>query len=264
MPHIASTMLNRNRFPHASRNRINKHVDQIILGNPCGDAISDIRWRYNTTCVDQPAVLDEDICLTMRDTLPECLDALDYAYLDSTVESRLSARRLCFQEDAVRFEKACFPPPTCMDWYDPLDELMNSEYIRAILGVPSEIEWQYMNAGGATAKFIANADNMQGAYRLLTPVLEAGTRLLGDTTASLGRSFKLKNIRSMERLSSPHLASFRSTPFRNVSCGRIKGDDRLFNLLLIDDGGHVAIMKQPALLQKLVGQGVRGEKFELD
>ncbi|WVR00394.1 hypothetical protein IAU59_007537 [Kwoniella sp. CBS 9459] len=286
MPHVTSTILTRNtvalrdRWKLWRRNhhtRFIKHVDQIILGNPFADIISEIYHQWDSSCNTEPYIYNKTICGHMRDNLSECLDELRYLIetgIEDTPELRLSAQEACLGvwaslrwDSALRnrFDRrqpSC-EAKDCHWWMVPLVNLMNSEGMRATLGVPAERHYRYV--GPAALAFAENGDIMQSAYKLLTPVLEAGTRLLvysglNDTTVSPAGTYSW-----MSRLPSQHLQEFRlSQPIdveNRLYNGTVVISGSDYTLLGVAEAGHLVQESHPRLLQAIVKAAVNGRNY---
>ncbi|WVF73227.1 hypothetical protein IAT40_008046 [Kwoniella sp. CBS 6097] len=287
MPHITSTILKRNNIAmrnwwkpwrRIDRRRFMKHVDQIILGNPFADIISEIYHQWDSACNTEPRIYNETICTHMRDNLSACQDKLRYLIetgIENTLELRLGAQDTCLGlwsrlrwDSALRNrydrrQRAC-EAKDCHWWLMPLVNLMKSESMRATLGVPIERRYRYV--GSAATTFAANGDMMQSAYQLLTPVLESGTRLLvysglDDTAVPYPGTYSW-----MSRLPSKHLRQFRKSQPMNI-------DDRLYNgtvispgsdytLLAVAEAGHLVQETHPRLLQSVIKAAVKGRNYD--
>ena len=96
--YLSETVTQRNE-EDTSGTRIIKKIDQILLGNPFGDVGADLRWRYNATCVDQPAIYDVETCSIVDYAFPKpqavCQDSLLWADTEKTLEARTRAYEDC-------------------------------------------------------------------------------------------------------------------------------------------------------------------------
>ncbi|KAL1413198.1 hypothetical protein Q8F55_000949 [Vanrija albida] len=252
-PHIAEVVNKRNE--ERPSGRIVKPIDAIVLGNPLGDMVAQIE---------------------LAEKLPACQDALAIAIEDNTTENRRNAREKCdpFDEDGFqlalrnrydRREEHCFPVFKCFWWIEPLQSFMNSGTLRRLLGAPPTDVFRWPVVGPAALNFHAEADHYQSAYRLLTPALEAGTRLLVYS----GKQDTICGWRStlswMRRLSSPHRAAFNNASFvplpPGLGSGDIMGAGTDYTLLRIEDAGHIVEFDQPALIQAVIAAAVKGRNY---
>lgn len=60
------------------------------------DAVSHYRWALQQRCY-YTDLYNATTCKTMYERLPFCLEALQLAYQDPTVENRVSAGRICLR-----------------------------------------------------------------------------------------------------------------------------------------------------------------------
>lgn len=99
--YIAELVTTRNQ-QDTSGSRINKKIDQILLGNAFADVGADLRWRHQTNCVDQPAIYDNATCAILDYAYPksqaECQDALLWADTEKTTAARTTAWEACVGE----------------------------------------------------------------------------------------------------------------------------------------------------------------------
>ncbi|WOO76883.1 Carboxypeptidase Y [Vanrija pseudolonga] len=274
VPHIASVVNNKNE--ERSPGRIAKNIDAIVLGNPLGDMVAEMTWQYTTMCVDEPRIWGEYRCGDLLEKLPACQDALALAIEDNTTANRLNAREKYdpFDEDGFKLalrnrydrrEEHCVPIHKCFWWFEPLQSLMNTEPLRRLLGAPPTDVFQWPIIGPASVNFYNEADHYQSAYRLLTPALEAGTRLFvysgKDDTICGWRS----TLSWMRRLDSPHRAAFNNASFvpllGGLAAGDVIGAGTDFTLLRVDDAGHLVEFDQPALVQAIIAAAVKGRNY---
>ncbi|OCF39730.1 hypothetical protein I317_06454 [Kwoniella heveanensis CBS 569] len=287
IPHISSTILGRNNlairdwwkvWKATIRARFIKHVDQIILGNPFSDIISEIHHQWDSSCKTEPHMYNDTICSHMRDNLSICQDKLRYLIetgIEDSLELRLDAQETCLgpwsklRWDAALRNRYDRRLPSCEAkdchwWLMPLVQLMNSEGMKTILGVPAERIYRYV--GPAMLAFAANGDMMQSAYKLLTPVLESGTRLLvysglNDTAVPYSGTYSW-----MTRLPSQHLHQFRqSQPIQvdgRLYNGTVINAGRDYTLLAVAEAGHLVQETHPRLVQAVIKAAVKGQNYD--
>ncbi|WWD03430.1 hypothetical protein V865_001482 [Kwoniella europaea PYCC6329] len=276
--HIASTVLERNNAVRDQwwNSRVIKQFDQILFGNPYADAMSEIYSQWDVMCNTEPKGYNETICSHFRDDLTECLDKLRYIdEVENTKDLRLSAVESCVKSIEIRFEaplynrynkkeRKCYPTNLCFWWMGKLTELMNSPEMREWLGVTHHVErWWY--AGPAMIRFAKNADHMQSAYKLLTPVLEAGTRLLAYSGLEDTMVPYIGTFSWMNRLPNSNLRAFRASEAQQVSNDLFKGTvikpGSDFTLIGVRDAGHLVEQTHAALMQEMVRQAVQGKNY---
>jgi len=96
-----SSLLTRRNADVTLATRIRKGIDQIILGNPFADVGADLRWRHNSSCVDQPPVYSAETCAVLDYAYPktqaECQDSLLWADEHPGLDSRTKAFEDCVE-----------------------------------------------------------------------------------------------------------------------------------------------------------------------
>jgi hypothetical protein len=96
-----SSLLTRRNADHSLSNRIRKGIDQIILGNPFADVGADLRWRRDSSCVDQPPVFSTETCAVLDYAYPktqaECQDSLLWSNEHPGLDSRTRAYEDCVE-----------------------------------------------------------------------------------------------------------------------------------------------------------------------
>ncbi|WVQ77593.1 hypothetical protein IAR50_007281 [Cryptococcus sp. DSM 104548] len=278
--HIASTVVKRNKAAGYLTRRIPKIIDQLVLGNPFNDAQTVLYQNHQVLCHSHPPVLPQSVCEHLSRQQAPCFDLLlpllspSTSHL-STRESRRKAWDVCvapfemmwkdvFCDRYDRRKAPCWPPNKCWWWADNLRELMNSEEMRAMFGVPAHLTWDFL--GYAHLYFVQDGDNLQASYHLLPEVIEAGTRLfvysgMNDTILPYENAAAW-----MAKLPSSHLAAFQKEPIplppTSGVQGLVKNAGGGVTLMGIAEAGHLAEVDQPEVVAKIIGEAVKGRCWD--
>ncbi|WVQ79429.1 hypothetical protein IAT38_001527 [Cryptococcus sp. DSM 104549] len=274
--HIASTILKRNNEAGWFSTRVVKKIDQLLYGNAFADAMADIYGGWDILCNQEPVAYNASTCAHWRDNLTTCLDRLRYLNdIESTPALRVKALTPCVQSTYLRWEAPlynrydrtaprCYPADTCFWWRAPLLTFMNLPSTRQLLGAPANVTWYYL--GYSSVYFSSTGDNMQSAFKLLEPVLKAGTRLLAysgldDTMVPYPGTYSW-----MSRLPNPQLANFRASnvttlPAGSIINGTIVNAGTGYSLVGVEGAGHIVEQFQPQLTQAFVKAAVAGKNW---
>ncbi|KAF7362266.1 Alpha/beta-hydrolase [Mycena venus] len=275
MPHVINTIHSRNHdLDEAVRvNRTIKMPESIMLANAWSDAQSHFLWFHQSNCIDNP-FFNATICNDIVDALPGCLNAIQYAYEQSTPTNRYAAFEECTErvapwEHATRniydYREKC-PAGGCDMNLGPVEDVLNSSRIKAAVGVPHDRKFLIMAVDEITMPFVYNGDYIQPAYLLLGPAIAEGLRVLLYNGMKDGAVPWRSNLAWMRLLKSPHQSAFRNaTEEEYPGVGTIlkagAGPAGEFTLVKIEEAGHMVVRTRPELLQHLMAQWLQKKPF---
>ncbi|KAJ6620560.1 Alpha/Beta hydrolase protein [Mycena sp. CBHHK59/15] len=269
IPHVINTIHSRNAAGNA--NRTIKMPDSVMMTNAWSDAKSHFLWFHQSNCVDNP-FFNATTCRAIIDGLPDCLDAVQYAYERSTPANRFAALKACGPvmpwELATRnnydWREKC-PATGCDMGLGPVADVLDGDKIKDAVGVPRDRNFLIMAIDDVTMPFILNGDSIQPAYLLLGPAIADGLRVLVYNGMMDGAVPWRSNLAWMRLVQSPHQAAFRSAPeidYPGVGSIRKVGDGPGdFTLVKIAEAGHMVIRTRPELSQHLMGLWLQKKPF---
>ncbi|KAJ7169053.1 alpha/beta-hydrolase [Mycena crocata] len=289
IPHIINTIHSRNRELKHLSNRTIKMPESIMMANAWSDAQSHHLWFHQSNCVDNP-FFNATICKGIIEALPGCLNAIQYAYEQSTPENRYASFEACARvtpwevatRDVYDYRTKC-PATGCDMNLGPIEDVLNGWRIKAAVGLPQDKKFLIMAIDDVTMPFIFNGDMVQPAYLLLGPAIEDGLRVLGAFSFSRLACIKAlnssvyngimdgavpwrSNLAWMRLLKSPHQAQFRNaTEVEYPGVGTIRkagaGPTGEFTFIKISGAGHMVIRSRADLLQHLMARWLQKKPF---
>ncbi|KAJ7496896.1 alpha/beta-hydrolase [Mycena latifolia] len=272
IPHVINTIHSRNLKASAQSSRTIKMPESVMMANAWSDAQSHYLWFHQSNCVDNP-FFNATICNDIVNALPGCLNAVQYAYQQSTPLNRFAAFAACERvtpwELATRnnydYREKC-PASGCDMNLGPVEDVLNSPKIKAAVGVPRDRKFLIMAVDDITMPFIFNADAVQPAYLLLGPAIADGLRVLVYNGMMDGAVPWRSNLAWMRLLESPHQTAFRSaTEDDYPGVGTVRkagaGPNGEFTLIKIAEAGHMVIRTRADLSQHLMTRWLQEKPF---
>ncbi|KZT08688.1 alpha/beta-hydrolase [Laetiporus sulphureus 93-53] len=295
IPHIVDVIHTRNMVARADplSSRLPKMPDAVFPATHHHDddaiwpaLILMFRWWIQANCHDNP-IVNSTGCDLAISTMPACLDAVQYAYEQPTIDNRYSATILCHGGDdkiqhagfngrnpyhATQFcdiddVDDCFPQ---MQW---LDDIMRDDRTRSAVGVPEDVKFEHVSWERIYKPFEANGEMVKSAYRLLAPAIDAGLRVMvyngnTDGVCSWRSNLSWNPYRTLIRqqmtlLQTKHREAFRSAPqvvwpgigwIRQVGAGA-----GVFTFVSVDDAGHFVEWDREEAFREILIKWLRNE-----
>lgn len=282
IPNIVSVTQSRNiaakRDP--SSTRLLKLPDAVMIGNGWSDPLGNYRWWMQGNCHDNP-IINSTGCDVAISVLPGCLDEIQYAYEQPSSETQKRAADICqsalsdvyqagltgrnpyhsTQVCNMTDELDCFPE---MGW---LNDVMNEQGIRNFTGVPDGYSFVY-SSDIIYRLFNGNGDQIQPAYLLLAPAIDAGLRVMVYNGNTDGVCSWRSNLAWMTLLKTNYQTAFRSapeTPWPGVGWMRKVGPGAgVFTFLSIDAAGHFVEWDRQDAFREILVKWLRNETLGLD
>ncbi|KAF7362234.1 Alpha/beta-hydrolase [Mycena venus] len=275
IPHVINAIYNRNRDLDEPgwASRTIKMPESIMLANGWSDAQTHFQWFHQSNCIDNP-FFNATICNDIVKALPGCLDAIQYAYEQSTPINRYAAFEECNEgvspwdlatRNAYDYREEC-PAGGCDLDLGPVEDVLNDSRIKTAVGVPQDRKFLIMAIDDITTPFIINGDFIQPAYLLLGPAIADGLRVLLYNGMKDGVVPWRSNLAWMRLLKSQHQSAFRNaTEEEYPGVGTVlkagAGPTGEFTLVKIAEAGHMVIRSQAELLQHIMARWLQKKPF---
>ncbi|KAJ3880170.1 alpha/beta-hydrolase [Lentinula edodes] len=283
VPHIATVIREGNRAIAAGKGqpgarRLN--LESLMIHNPFTDPYSHFRWLLQYRCVYHN-VYNETTCKEAYSTLPECLEALDYALEseNSTPKHRFEAIELCAKvgkgntngtalED-IRLKCRPDDVDSCYPEFKWVRELFNERKTKTMLGVPEYVNYTSLNmdVGKAFSKY---GDKAFRHHHLYGPLLADGIRLLHYIGAQDANCAWPGALSFLKLIHSPYQQSFinsKETPWPVTSQferGYVRqvGDGAgNMTFVLVEGAGHFSVHDQPIIVKSIIEHWIENEPF---
>ncbi|EKM53883.1 uncharacterized protein PHACADRAFT_209728 [Phanerochaete carnosa HHB-10118-sp] len=277
LPHIATVIYEQNAalaLGHGVPGARHINLESTMLSNPVSDRLSNYRWALHQRCY-LTDFYNASVCHTAFEKLPACLEAIQMAYMNDSIERRSGALDVCqriFPEyiegrDYQNVELRC--NGTVEDCYPSTIyavDFMNLASTKAKLGVPEALNFTFVREEVWEA-FRRTGDMVQQTYLMYEHLLKAGHRLLhyiGKLDANCAWPGVLSTLRL---LPSPYQAAFNDAPDlpwsgHNATVRAVGGQGEgstgagAFTYVLMARAGHFVTHDQPALVREIVRRWV--------
>jgi len=188
IPHIAIVIHEQNQAINRGRGQPGaRHInlESIMISNPLSDSLSHWRWLLHHRCYNTQ-VYNSTTCGDLYSHLPGCLEGIQFAYENPTVENRVRALNICVplefgERNGTMLEnvkKKCNGTiEDCIPETSWIYNFLNSTATRETIGVPENVPFKFHSSAVLEA-FKASGDLIQPAYRLYEPLLRDGIKLL--------------------------------------------------------------------------------------
>ncbi|KAF8581120.1 alpha/beta-hydrolase [Ramaria rubella] len=276
-PHIATVIHEQNKalaLGKGRRGSVHINLDSLMITNPMSDALSHFRWTLYQSCHNTD-LYNSTTCMELYTLLPACLERIQFAYQNSTVENRVAAFTLCsklrdgdkhgtMMEDVSK--KCDGSVEGCFPYFGWLSEFMNSEKTKRELGVPADVEFQAIS-DAVWNEFANMGDHIQQPYLLYGPLLRDGIRILHYIGAKDANCAPQGIFSFLKLLPSPYQDRFLNAPdvpwpSAGEATVRVVGEGAGdMTYILIDDAGHFVTHDQPALSKKIIEHWIDNRSY---
>ncbi|KAI0936993.1 hypothetical protein AcW1_001085 [Taiwanofungus camphoratus] len=280
IPHIVNTIYSRNiaaKLGVQNKSRVLKMPESVMIGNGWSDPLTNYRWFTQANCHDNP-ILNSSGCNVAMSTMPACLDAVQYAYEQPSIENNREATLFCDKAVERSYGMGTGRNPydsrqicdmhgigDCFLEFGWLDRVMNEGRLRDVIGVPDFFNFSYVAKESVAVPFIQNGDMMQPAYRLLAPAINAGLRVLIYNGNTDGVCSWRSNLAWMSLLDTSHQQAFRSAPlviWPGIGWVRKVGEGAgVYTFVSVNDAGHFVEWNRPQAYRDLLVGWLRNESF---
>ncbi|VDC06649.1 unnamed protein product [Peniophora sp. CBMAI 1063] len=259
------------------------NLESVMISNPFSDPVRWFQWLLHYRC-ELHSVYNETTCAEMYAKLPGCLEELDYALQNSTVETRTHAqdicielaigdrhgtmsediRKTCVPDDADDPIDACYPEP--LRW---MNDFFRKNETKEALNVPEGVEFQALNIDINRA-FQEYGDRIHPYHKLYEPLLADGVRLLHHVGMQDANCAHPGTLSFLKLLKSPSSEQFRTandvpwfTDGKPSGTVRVSGPGGAGQLtyLTYNDAGHFVAWDQNRETKYVVEHWIDNEPF---
>ncbi|KAJ7152719.1 alpha/beta-hydrolase [Mycena crocata] len=271
VPHIATVIHEQNLLRKSGRGQpgaIHINLDALILSNPFTNPVAHFRWLLQYRCSEHHVYNSTD-CKRLYSELPACLDSIDMAFQQPTVENRVHATKLCYEgmsadshgtvTEDIRRKCVRRPddPASCHPQFGRIEKILNSPHVRDALRIPNDIDFTALNME-VNAEFRAAGDFIQPHHLMYLPLLAAGIRILHYVGAQDANCPWPGILSFLKLLQTPFQQEFLDAPDvswggKNVATVRVAGPGAgNMTFILLAEAGHFTVGDQPRLAKLIV------------
>lgn len=282
--HIAGESYGGHYIPVFGREIIS-HADRsfnltsLLIGNGLTDPLHQYDGYEKMACGQggYPAVLDEEQCQTMRESLPKCNQLIESCYDSESTWICVPAAVYCNNitwgpvrdtgRNVYDLSKKCEGNGLCYSQFDDIEKYLNLDFVKESLGTELIDEYQMMSHAVYNS-FFYNGDWMKPYQRATTDLLEAGVPQLyyaGDLDFSCNWVGNENWTRKLPWSGHKQFAETPLTPWV-LSNGSVAGEKRNYNhftFLRLYGAGHMVPYDQPESSLEMFERWLRGD-FGLD
>ncbi|EKM54920.1 uncharacterized protein PHACADRAFT_197351 [Phanerochaete carnosa HHB-10118-sp] len=279
IPHIATVIREQNAALAAGGGvpgATHLNLEAMMVSNPMSDLLTHKRWALQQRCY-YTDFYNTSTCNAAFERLPFCLESIQMAYMNDTVENRALAMAVCedvypdrvpgrsLENVNLRCDgtlENCTPETT---W---ASDFMNLPATKATLGVPEHLNFSFVSRQ-VHKEFVAEGDMVQQAYLLYEDLLRAGYRLL-HYIGKLDANCAWPGVLSMLRLvRSQYQSAFLAAPdlpwtSEDATVRAIGPGAGNFTYVLMGSAGHFVTDDQPVLVKKILYHWVENVPFEVE
>lgn len=247
------------------------NLTSVMIGNGLTDPLTQYNYYEPMACGrgGEPAVLPEEQCSAMNDTLGRCLNLIESCYESESVWTCVPASIYCNNAQLAPFQrtgknvydvrKEC-EGQLCYSDMEYIDTYLNQDYVQEAIG--AEVDHFESCNFDINRNFLFNGDWMKPYHRAVTDLLEKGLPILvyaGDKDFICNW---LGNRAWTDELPWSHHEEFSSEKIRDWTAsitgekaGQVKSFDNL-TYLRIYGGGHMVPYDQPANSLSMVNEWI--------
>lgn len=248
-------------------------IETVLIGNGYVDAMLQSSFDQEMLCSGESVdpILDEEECEVMNNTLHYCLVG---QYLCLTTRAPLfcgSATYFCsiaygsFPEKGLNpydLRMNCTGSSLCYDELDAIDNYLNSDYVKSVLGVPHELVFELCKSSIGEA-FANSNDGLKPFISSVAKVLDYGIPVLfyaGD------KDFVCHWIgynQVSNYVKYKHHEEYLKTDFEpwfsnGKEAGKVRGFGN-FTFLRVYDSGHMVPHDQPEVSLNMLNSWLNGD-----
>ncbi|KZV81658.1 alpha/beta-hydrolase [Exidia glandulosa HHB12029] len=277
VPHIATVIHEHNKELAVGRGPVGaQHInlEALMLSNPMSDARSWFTWHLQQACYNTD-LYNATQCAHYFSILPQCLEGIELAYSEPTLDNRVEATQFCLQmligdthgrtTDNIK-HKCTGDALECNPEFGWAVDLLNSTETKEILGVPQELTFTPVNVE-VNQNFSFAGDHTQQAFRLYEPLLRDGIRILhyiGKLDTIVGWPSTLSFLRLMNTQFSEEFRTAPDIPWPSEDIATVRAigpGAGNFTLVFMAEAGHFVTKDQPALAKKIMQHWVANEPW---
>lgn len=278
VPHIATVIQEQNRALAHGKGQpgaIHINLESLMISNPYSDTLSHFRWMLQQRCYNND-LYNSTTCAELYQILPSCLEEIQLAYENPTIENGKAALATCGPlsigdthgkviEDV---RKTCYGNSIeCVPQFAWATDFFNSSITRLELGVPEHVHFEPVNHN-VTNEFANGGDLVHQAHLMYEPLLKEGLRVLHYVGAQDCNCGWPGVLSFLKLLRTPFQDRFINTPDvpwpsrPKEATVRVIGDGAgNMTYILMTGAGHFVEMDQPVLVKNIVEHWIDNRAF---
>ena len=260
-----------------SHKKRNINLQSVLIGNGLTDGLTQYEYYRPMACGDGgwPAVLSEDECTSMDNSLPRCQSLIENCYSSESVWSCVPASIYCnnaiigpYQrtgQNPYDVRKQCQGSNLCYDELDWIQEYLNRADVMEALG--AEVDSYDSCNMDINRNFLFQGDWMQPFHRLVPGILEKIPVLIYAGDADFICNW-LGNLAWTKALEWPGQKSYVKAPIEDfklqddgTKLGSVKSAGN-FTFMRIHAAGHMVPYDQPTASLEMLNRWLSGEWVE--
>ena len=257
-----------------SHKKRNINLQSVLIGNGLTDGLTQYEYYRPMACGDGgwPAVLDEQECTTMDNSLPRCQSLIQSCYDSESVWSCVPASIYCnnailgpYQrtgQNPYDVRKKCKGSNLCYDELDWIQEYLNKAEVMEALG--AEVDSYDSCNFDINRNFLFAGDWMQPFHRLVPGILEQIPILIYAGDADFICNW-LGNLAWTVELEWPGQKAYVKAPLEDFKLlddgsklGSVKSAGN-FTYMRLHAGGHMIPYDQPVASLEMLNRWLGGE-----
>jgi len=260
-----------------SHKKRNINLQSVLIGNGLTDGLTQYEYYRPMACGDGgwPAVLDEQSCESMDNSLPRCQSLIQNCYDSESVWSCVPASIYCnnamigpYQrtgQNPYDVREKCKNGNLCYDELDWIQEYLNQREVMSALG--AEVSSYDSCNNDINRNFLFNGDWMQPFHRLVPGILKEIPVLVYAGDADFICNW-LGNLAWTDELEWPGQKAYAKAPLEDLTLaadgskiGAVKSSGN-FTFMRLHAGGHMVPHDQPLASLDMVNRWLAGEWVE--
>ena len=260
-----------------SHKKRNINLQSVLIGNGLTDGLTQYEYYRPMACGEGgwPAVLDEQTCTSMDNSLPRCKSLIESCYDSESVWSCVPASIYCnnailgpYQrtgQNPYDVRKKCKGSNLCYDELDWIQEYLNKDEVMEALG--AEVDSYDSCNFDINRNFLFAGDWMQPFHRLVPGILENIPVLIYAGDADFICNW-LGNLAWSMALEWPGQDAYNSAPLDDLELesdgtkiGSVKSAGN-FTFARLHAGGHMVPYDQPEASLEMLNRWLGGEWVE--
>ncbi|EGP89824.1 unnamed protein product [Zymoseptoria tritici ST99CH_3D1] len=259
-----------------SHKKRNINLQSVLIGNGLTDGLTQYEYYRPMACGDGgwPAVVDEQTCTSMDNSLDRCQSLIQKCYDSESVWSCVPASIYCnnaligpYQrtgQNVYDVREKCKGGSLCYDELDWIQEYLNRDSVMKALG--AEVSKYDSCNFDINRNFLFNGDWMQPYHRLVPDILKEIPVLIYAGDADYICNW-LGNLAWTNALEWPGQKAYAKAPMKDLTLtqsknkiGSVKSSGN-FTFVRIHAAGHMVPYNQPEASLDMVNRWLGGEWF---
>ncbi|SMY21089.1 unnamed protein product [Zymoseptoria tritici ST99CH_1A5] len=259
-----------------SHKKRNINLQSVLIGNGLTDGLTQYEYYRPMACGDGgwPAVVDEQTCTSMDNSLDRCQSLIQKCYDSESVWSCVPASIYCnnaligpYQrtgQNVYDVREKCKGGSLCYDELDWIQEYLNRDSVMKALG--AEVSKYDSCNFDINRNFLFNGDWMQPYHRLVPDILKEIPVLIYAGDADYICNW-LGNLAWTNALEWPGQKAYAKAPMKDLTLtqsknkiGSVKSSGN-FTFVRIHAAGHMVPYNQPEASLDMLNRWLGGEWF---